>query len=105
MTFGENNLEHGTYTVKRQDKRSAGVTWRALLVGILLIPVNVYWIMDSGGQGYPTTVSLYFNVIFCVFVLIGINFIRSVAICSGVIVRFSHRKIVSLFLLALCQIS
>jgi len=68
-------MEHGTYTAERQDKRSVGVTWRALLVGILLIPVNVYWIMDSGGQGYPTTVSLYFNVIFCVFVLICLNFV------------------------------
>ena len=71
-------MEHGIHNVKSQDWRSAGVTWRALLVGILLIPVNAYWIMDSGGQGYPTTVSLYFNVIFCVFVLIGLNFIINV---------------------------
>ena len=68
-------MEQGRYTVNGGDKRLAGVTWRALLVGILLIPVNVYWIMDSGGQGYPTTVSLYFNVIFCVFVLIAFNVI------------------------------
>ena len=61
--------------MKRQDKKLFGVTWRALLIGIILIPVNVYWIADSGGQGYPTTVSLYFNVIFCVFVLIGLNII------------------------------
>jgi len=67
-------MEHGVYS-GNQDKRSVGVTWRALLVGILLIPVNVYWIIDSRGQGYPTTVSLYFNVIFCIFVLIGFNFI------------------------------
>ncbi|MBD3184833.1 hypothetical protein GF312_21300 [Candidatus Poribacteria bacterium] len=60
-----------------QDKRSVGVTWRALLIGIILIPINVYWIMDSGGQGYPTTVSLYFNVIFCVFLLIILNHITS----------------------------
>jgi hypothetical protein len=68
-------MEHGIYTLESRDKRSVGVTWRALLVGILLIPVNVYWIMDSRGQGYPTTVSLYFNVIFCVFILIGLNLI------------------------------
>ena len=68
-------MEHKPQKPEIQDKRLVGVTWRALLVGILLIPVNVYWIMDSGGQGYPTTVSLYFNVIFCVFVLIVLNYL------------------------------
>ncbi len=53
---------------------SPGATWRALLIGTLLIPLNSYWIMDSAGQGYPTTVSLYYNVIFCLFLLIGLNF-------------------------------
>jgi hypothetical protein len=67
-------MEHGKHTVTSQDKHSAGITWRALLIGILLIPGNVYWIMDSGGQGYPTIVSLYFNVIFSIFVLISFNF-------------------------------
>ncbi len=59
----------------QSDRRSIGVTWRALLIGILLIPVNSYWIMDSRGQGFPTTVSLYFNVIFCIFALICLNYI------------------------------
>ena len=68
-------MEQGTDLLKSRDKRLAGVTWRALLIGLLLIPVNVYWIMDSRGQGYPTTVSLYFNVIFCIFILIGFNYI------------------------------
>ena len=68
-------MENGTFTVNSRSERSVGVTWRALLVGILLIPVNVYWIMDSRGQGYPTTVSLYFNVIFCIFVLICLNLV------------------------------
>ena len=52
-----------------------GASWRAILVGLLLIPPNTYWIMDSAGQGYPTTVSLYFNVIFCVFVFAVSNYL------------------------------
>ena len=52
-----------------------GASWRAILVGLLLIPPNTYWIMDSAGQGYPTTVSLYFNVIFCVFVIAVLNYL------------------------------
>ena len=52
-----------------------GASWRAILVGLLLIPPNTYWIMDSAGQGYPTTVSLYFNVIFCIFVIAVLNYL------------------------------
>ena len=67
------SMARSTYAEESRGQRPAGVTWRALLAGALLIPVNVYWIIDSRGQGYPTTVSLYFNVIFCVFLLIGLN--------------------------------
>ena len=35
----------------------------------------MYWILDSAGQGYPTTISLYFNVIFCVFAITAANLI------------------------------
>ena len=52
-----------------------GASWRAILIGLALIPFNAYWIMDSAGQGYPTTVSLYFNVIFCIFILAGLNWL------------------------------
>lgn len=53
------------------------VTGRAVLLGALLIPVNTYWIMDSVGQSYPTTVSLFFNVVFCLSLLIGGNVLLS----------------------------
>ncbi len=75
MSVWERSMEHNTNTAKVQKKLSIGVTWRALLIGVLLIPLNVYWILDSRGQGYPTTVSLYFNVIFCVFILISLNLV------------------------------
>ena len=52
-----------------------GASWRAILIGLLLIPPNTYWIMDSAGQGYPTTVSLYFNVVFCIFVIVVVNYL------------------------------
>jgi hypothetical protein len=54
-----------------------GVTWRSVLIGAALIPANTFWIIDSVGQGYPTTVSLFFNVVFCVFALIALNFLVS----------------------------
>ena len=52
-----------------------GASWRAILLGTILIIPNMYWILDSAGQGYPTTISLYFNVIFCVFAITGVNLV------------------------------
>ena len=59
--------------MKRLPPTNKGATFRAILIGLLLIPFNTYWITDSVGQGYPTTVSLYFNVIFCIFWLTLFN--------------------------------
>lgn len=59
----------------RNSGPKSGTTGREILIGTALIIPNVYWILDSAGQGYPTTISLYFNVIFCIFILTGINFI------------------------------
>ncbi len=64
-----------TFTI--QKRQHFGATWRAILIGTLLTIPNVYWILDSAGQGYPTTISLYFNVIFCIFVLTGGNLVLS----------------------------
>ena len=50
-----------------------GASWRAIIVGALLIIPNVYWVTDSAEQGDPTTVSLYFNVVFCIFVITSLN--------------------------------
>jgi hypothetical protein len=48
---------------------------RVLLVAILLIPINSLWLMAASlwGAGYPTTVSLFFNVIFYLFILVLLN--------------------------------
>ncbi|MBM3237501.1 hypothetical protein FJZ31_14520 [Candidatus Poribacteria bacterium] len=50
-----------------------------LLIGIILIAVNSFWMMRASlsNAGYPTTVSLYFNVVFYLFWLVVLNlFIR-----------------------------
>lgn len=52
--------------------RSRRVTWRSVLIGLLLIPINSYWIVRSeteGGIFYSTTSSLFCNVIFILFVI------------------------------------
>src|SRR5207244_9261223 len=49
---------------------------RAVLVAFVLIPINSLWIVHTEivrYAGHPTTTSLYFNVIFCLFVLVSLN--------------------------------
>lgn len=50
---------------------------RALIIGIILIPINSYWIMETEVvwySGHPTIVSLFFNVIFNISILVLLNF-------------------------------
>ena len=48
---------------------------RALLLAIILIPLNSLWMMTASlwNAGYPTTVSLFFNAVFYLFALALIN--------------------------------
>lgn len=56
--------------------RRRSVSARALCIAFLLTPLNAFWIVHSEivqYAGHPTTVSLFFNVLFCLAVLVGIN--------------------------------
>ena len=60
------------------NKKSSRVSFRCLLIGVLLIPVNCYWILQLemvSDLGHPTRISLFFNVIFILFVLTLLNII------------------------------
>ena len=57
-------------------KQGTGVTWRAVLIGIILIPLNSYWIIQMESVYYSahsTTYSLLFNAIFTLLILIVLN--------------------------------
>ena len=45
--------------------------WRAVIIGTLLLPANAYWI--ASGEATSTTVSLFFNIVFILFVLLLLN--------------------------------
>ncbi len=52
------------------------LTVRAVTIACLLIPLNAYWITQMAViryQGHPTTVSLFFNAVFILFVLRIVN--------------------------------
>ena len=57
-------------------KPSASVGWRSIAIGLILIPINCYWITYIELVQYsaqPTIVSLIFTVVFNVLVLMGLN--------------------------------
>lgn len=54
-----------------------GVTLRSLLIGLILIPLNAYWIIQMERVRYsahPTTLSLFFNTVFILFVMTFLNY-------------------------------
>ena len=53
-----------------------GVTARALIIALIIIPLNSYWIVQIESvwySGHPTTTSLFYNVVFIVILLICLN--------------------------------
>jgi hypothetical protein len=55
-----------------------GVTWRAILIGTILIPINTYWIILVEGiwhSNHATAMSLFWNTVFCLLILVGLNLI------------------------------
>ena len=57
-------------------KPSSSVGWRSIAIGLVLIPINCYWITYIELVQYsaqPTIVSLIFTVVFNVLVLMGFN--------------------------------
>jgi len=53
----------------REEKIRTG--WRALIIGFILIPINSLWI--TSGEAVSTTVSLFYNVVFILFVITILN--------------------------------
>ena len=59
----------------------ANISFRALIITLVLIPLNYYWMiigeMELGGGSYmlPSFVVPFYNVIFCLFITVGINHI------------------------------
>ena len=56
--------------------RARSVTPRAVLLGMALMPINAYWVIMMENIRYsahPTTISLFFNCIFILVILTGLN--------------------------------
>ncbi|MBM3211921.1 hypothetical protein FJZ33_06870, partial [Candidatus Poribacteria bacterium] len=57
--------------------KSSEITIRSIIIGLFLVVINAYWIAISSELWYSvfTAVSLFFNTIFCLFILIQLNFL------------------------------
>lgn len=56
--------------------KKGGVTLRAVLIGFAFVPINVYLVVQwetVWGTQYPTTMGIFFNAIFCLFLITAIN--------------------------------
>ena len=56
--------------------RAGGVTFRAIVLGLILIPLNNWWIFYMEIvylSGMPTTTSLFFNAVFVLVLLLCVN--------------------------------
>jgi hypothetical protein len=61
--------------IHSREKIRNRITWRSIIIALLLIPPNSYWSIQRGliWGGPPGTLSLLYNVIFCLFVLTLLN--------------------------------
>ena len=72
------SVASGVWPQNTQPKivRRVGVSTRAIVLGALLIPFNAFWMVRQERVmfgPYPSTMSLFANVVFALFVLVGLN--------------------------------
>ncbi len=59
-----------------QPRRNKAVTWRSILICLLIMPLNSYWVVQMEVVRYsahPTTISLFFNTVFILLCLTLLN--------------------------------
>ena len=88
---GDAPAQASEQAVPPSSPRRRSVTARAVLLGVLLLPVNAYWVICMELMRYsahPTTLSLFFN---CVFLLVVLTLLNALvarimprwALCQG----------------------
>jgi hypothetical protein len=73
------------------ERSSRGITLRAMVLGALLVPLNAFWVIQLERVmfgPYPSTISLFANVVFVLFLLVGLNgllrrFVPKIAFSQG----------------------
>ncbi|MBI3910635.1 MAG: hypothetical protein HY320_06850 [Armatimonadetes bacterium] len=68
----------GAATPQAAGKRlsGGGISWRAILIGLILIPFNTWWVIYVEGirhWNHATAMSLFWNTVFCLLILVLLN--------------------------------
>lgn len=88
----------------KQPQTKSPITFRAVFIGIALIPLNNYWILHLSyiwDSNRPTSLALLFNVLFTLLVLIAINaFLHRIRPALA----FSQSELLTIYAM-LCQAS
>ncbi len=84
---------------QQPEKYTSGVTFRAILISLIIIPFNNYWIFLTEivrYAGHPTTISMFYNAVFLLLVLVGIN-----SIIKRVVPRwvFSQGELLTIYIM------
>lgn len=101
QSAGLDNERHDPSLSFRKD----GVTFRAVLIGLFLIPINVYLVVQwetVWGTQYPTTMSIFFNAIFCLFIVVLINLLIKKIIPKRIL---SQGELLTVYIILLMAIS
>ena len=72
----DHSQKYPTAMACRNNLKSFGASWRAISIGLLLIPVNVYWVIQIEGVWYAgmiTLISLFMNTTISLLLIILIN--------------------------------
>src|SRR3954449_8871143 len=73
---GVHITEDAALEAERGTEVRKAVTWRSVLLCLLLLPINAYWVVQMEVVRYsahPTTISLFFNAIFILLCLTVLN--------------------------------
>ncbi len=79
MAMAQNKLTEAEIQSDQDAKPRAytrAVTWRSVLICLILLPINAYWVVQMEVIRYsahPTTISLFFNTVFILLCLTLIN--------------------------------
>jgi hypothetical protein len=61
---------------RKLEKLASGVTLRAIIIALIIIPFNNYWIFLTEivrYAGHPTTISLFYNSVFILLIFVCVN--------------------------------
>lgn len=88
----------------KRDKRVSGVTFRAILIGLAFVPINVYLVVQwetVWGTQYPTTMGILFNAIFCLFIVALFNLLLKKFFSRGALSQGELLTVYTILLIAI----